>query len=51
MGEFAQVCVKLFRRDKFIAPSPILNPTPSLDTGFVRYLGTELHRASGGTTS
>ena len=53
MGEFAQVCAKLFWHEKFIAPSPIPNPTPSLAPGSVRDLKPELRGASRsvGTTS
>ena len=50
MGEFAQVCAELFLHKKFIATSPILNPTPSLDPGSVRYLEPEVRLVSGSTT-
>ena len=33
MGDFSQVCAKLFWHKKCISPSPIPNPTPILDIG------------------
>ena len=50
MGEFVQVCAKIFWGKTFIALSPILNPTPIMDPGSERELETELCGASGSTT-
>ena len=51
MSEFAQVCVKLFWHDKFIAPIPIPNPIPSLDPGYIRHLEPDICGLSGSMTS
>ena len=50
MGEVAQVCAKLSWRNKFIAPSPILNPTTILNPGSVRDLEPDIHGESSITT-
>ena len=51
MGEFAWMCTELFWRKKFIAPSPIPNPTPSLAPESIRDLEPKLRGASGIMTS
>ena len=51
MGEFAQFYAKLFWHEKFGAPIPIPNPTPTLDPGSVRDLEPDLQGESGSTTS
>ena len=51
MVEFAQVCVKIFWRDKFIAPRLIPNPIPSLVLGSIREFESELRGASGSMIS